>query len=160
MFLHLQTPIRYCWTQDTTPTTCSTPGFAAATMMRGSQLSSLPSLIMICRQQNCCWRPEPWPTRTRSNVCRYKCEHRCWSQGWGGGHVPSTCFFLKLKHQRIPAEYQCVFIMWFLYIRKGISIINLCRKWTHLPEIYDTDYLRIVSVSVKFPPGMTPRYLT
>lgn len=155
MFPYLQTPTRYCWTQDTTPTTCSTPGFAAATMMRGSQLSSLPSLIMICRQQNCCWRPEPWPTRTQSNVCRYKCEHRCWSQGWGGGHVPSTWFFLKLKHQRSSRIPVCVFVMWFLYIRKGISIINLCRKWTNLPEIDDTDCLRI-----KISSGMTPSYLT
>ncbi len=71
------TPIRPCWMQVMTPTTCFTPGSAVAMTMRGSRRSSSLSPITTCRQPDCCWRTEPWPTKTQSNVCRYLCVCVC-----------------------------------------------------------------------------------
>ena len=72
-------PIRSCWMQVTTQTTCSIPGFAVVTTTRGSRRSFSPSPITTCRQPDCCWRPEPWQTKTRSNVCRYVASDK-WSR--------------------------------------------------------------------------------
>ena len=67
-------PIRPCWMQVMTPTTCCTPLLAVAMTTRGSRRSSSPSATTTPSRPSCCWRPEPRPTRTQWSVCR--CQAR------------------------------------------------------------------------------------
>lgn len=68
-------PLRPYWMRVMNPTTCSSPGFAGATTTRGSRRSFSPCATTTWCLRSCCWRPGPWPIRTRWNACR--CLHAC-----------------------------------------------------------------------------------